>query len=132
MNLDIQRSNYAGYQQVHGLKAQMLWLPIGLIGYVFVTEVRQNDNGVQNSSGLSDYLRRLLRGCLTSARLYPAVFCDEIFAVLSTVVPRYVNLVPPQHFLNMRLNKFRQINEHVNAGHRQLFFVCNPPVFDGL
>ena len=121
VNLDIQRSIYSGYQRAHGFKAHILWLPIGLIGCVFVTEVRQNDNGVQNISGLSDYLRRLLRGCLTSARLFPAVFCDGIFAVLSTVVPRYVNPTPPQHLLNMRLNKFRQMNEHVNARHRQLF-----------
>ena len=97
-----------------------MWLPVGLIGCVFVPEVQKNDNGVHNSSRLSDYLQRLLRGCLTSARLSPVVFCDRIFTVLLTVVPRYVNLTPPIHLLNMLLNKFRQINEHVKTHHRQL------------
>ena len=94
---------YSGYFRVHGYKAQIVWLPLGLICCVFVCKVHQNDNGVQNISGLNDYLVKLFRRCLLVTGLYPCVFCDGIYAVLATVVPRYVNPTPAQHLLNMRL-----------------------------
>jgi hypothetical protein len=57
---DIQRAFYSGYLGKHGLKAQVVFLPIGLIGSIFITEICQNDNGILNMSGLNYYLCWLL------------------------------------------------------------------------
>ena len=61
---DIQRSFYSGYFRAHGLKAQVVYLPIGIIGSVFIDSIREHDNGMQNISGLNDYLMELLGGHL--------------------------------------------------------------------
>ena len=37
--VDIQRSFYSGYLPDHGYKAQVVFLPIGLIGSIFITEI---------------------------------------------------------------------------------------------
>jgi hypothetical protein len=58
---DLQRAFYSGYFKAHGLKAQVVWLPNGMVGSVFVTSIAHNDRGVQNMSGLGDYLLRLFR-----------------------------------------------------------------------
>ena len=87
-----------------------MWLPIGLIGCVFVCEVRQNNNGVHN---------------MRATGLYPCVFCDGIYAVLATVVPRFVNPIPAEHLLNMRLNGLRILNVH--AHHKGLFKLFQVP-----
>ena len=47
---DIQQAFFLGYFRSHGLKAQVVFLPIGLIGSVFIAELRQNDTGVLNMS----------------------------------------------------------------------------------
>ena len=52
---DIQQAFYSGYLCHHGLKAQVVYLPIGVIGLVFITELWQNDSGLLNMSGLNDY-----------------------------------------------------------------------------
>ena len=70
--IDTQRAFYSSYMKDHGLKAQIMFLPIGMIECVFITELRQNDNGVQNISGLNDYLVDLLAGHLVGG-LLPAV-----------------------------------------------------------
>ena len=64
----------------------MVYLPIGIIGPVFIESLRQNDNGVQNISGLNDYLVQLLLGHMVGG-LYPCLFGDGIFRVLTTIVP---------------------------------------------
>ncbi len=80
-----------------------MYLPNGLIGSVFITEMRQNDNGVQNISGLNNYLLRLLQGVFVGG-LLPALYCDGIFSLLVTIVPRFVgNLTPLQRLLNIRM-----------------------------
>jgi hypothetical protein len=61
---DIQRAFCSGYLRHHGLKAQVVYLPIGIIGSVFITELRQNDSGLLNMSGQNDYLVGLLSGNL--------------------------------------------------------------------
>ena len=123
---DIQRAFYSGYFRRHGLKAQVVYLPIGIIGSVFITELRQNDNGVQNISGLNNYLIRQLRGFLVD-RLYPCLYCDGIFATLSTILPRFNNPSPELHLLNMRLASLRQCIEHVFADHRNRFKLFGMP-----
>ncbi len=85
---DVQRAFYSGYLRAHGLKAQIVYLPIGIIGSVFITEIRQNDNGVQNISGLNNYLVQLLHGVFVGG-LFPALYCDGIFSVLATILPRF-------------------------------------------
>ncbi len=66
---DVQWAFYSEYLRSHGLKAQVVYLPIGIVGSVLITEIRQNDNGTHNMSGLSDYLVDLLTGNLIG-RLY--------------------------------------------------------------
>ena len=123
---DIQRAFYSGYLRKHGLKAQVVYLPIGIIGSVFITELRQNDNGVQNISGLNNYLLQLLTGIFLGG-LFPCLYCDGIFAVLSTILPRFTNPTPELHQLNMRLASLRQCIEHVFADHRVRFKIFTVP-----
>ena len=78
-------------------------------------------------SGLNNYLVKLFCTCLLATGLYPCVFCDGIYKVLATVVPRYVNPTPPEHLLNMRLNGLRILNEHVHARHKALFKLFQVP-----
>ena len=99
---DIQRAFYSGYLRMHGLKAQVVYLPIGIIGSVYITELRQNDNGVQNLSGLNDYLVRLLSGIFVGG-LLPCLYGDGIFRILLTILPRFSNPTPPLHLLNLWL-----------------------------
>jgi len=117
---DIQRAFYSGYLQQHGLKAQIVYLPIGIIGSVFITEMRQNDNGVQNMSGLNNYLLDLLHGIFIGG-LFPALYCDGIFAVLATILPRFRNPTNDLHILNMRLASLRECIEHVLGDHCNRF-----------
>ena len=53
---DSQHTCYSGYLGQHGFKAEVVYLPIGIIGLVSITKLWQNDNGFQNVSGLNNYL----------------------------------------------------------------------------
>ena len=123
---DIQRAFYSGYLRRHGLKAQVVYLPIGIIGSVFITEIRQNDSGVLNMSGLNDYLVGLLTGHLVG-QLFPCLYCDGIFANLATIVPRYTNPTPEERLLNLKLASQRQCIEHVFGDHRNRFKLFSVP-----
>ncbi len=85
---NIQRAIYSGYLHAHGLKAQLVYLPIGVIESVYITDLWQNDNGVQNRSGLNNYLLELLHGILVWC-LFPALYCDGIFSALATILSRF-------------------------------------------
>lgn len=123
---DIQRAFYSGYLRAHGLKAQIVYLPIGVIGSVFITEIRQNDNGVQNMSGLNNYLLQLLHGVFVG-NMFPALYCDGIFSVLTTILPQFRNPSPDLNFLNMRLASLRESIEHLLADHRTRFRLFAAP-----
>ena len=123
---DIQRAFYSGYLRLHGMKAQVVYLPIGIIGSVFITELRQNDNGVQNLSGLNDYLIEILSGFLVGG-LFPCVYCDGIFAVLATILPRFTNPTEGEHLLNVKLASLRECIEHVFADHHNRFQLFDCP-----
>ena len=125
-NHDIQRAFYSGYVRKHGLKAQVVFLPIGIIGSVFVTELRQNDNGVQNISGLNNYLLQLLSGILIGG-LLPCLYCDGIFSLLATILPRFTNPSEEEKLLNMRLAGIREIIEHVFSDHHIRFKIFQVP-----
>jgi len=123
---DVQREFYSGYLRKHGLKAQVVYLPIGIIGSVFITELRQNDSGVLNMSGLNDYLVGLLSGNLVG-RLLPCLYCDGIFANLATIVPRYTNPSHEERVLNIKLASHRQCIEHVFGDHRIRYKLFSVP-----
>jgi hypothetical protein len=125
---DIQRAFYSGYFKKHGLKAQVVWLPIGVIGSVFITSIRQNDNGVQNISGLNDYLVELLHGNLVGG-LYPALFTDGIFALLACILPRFRNPTAVLDLLNSRLLGLRESTEHIFADHHVRFHLFSVPEY---
>ncbi len=78
---NIQRPFYSRYLQKHGLKAQVVYLPIGIVGSIFITEIQQNDNGILNMSGLNKYLCWLLSGNFI-CKLLPCLYCDGIFAII--------------------------------------------------
>lgn len=125
---DMQRAFYSGYMRLHGLKAQVVYLPIGIIGSVFITELRQNDNGVQNMSGLNDYLVDLCaRAGIFIDGLLPCLYCDGIFACLAAILPRFVNPSPEQHLLNVRLSSLREEIEHLFADHFMRFKLFQVP-----
>ena len=123
---DIQRAFYSGYLRSHGLKAQVVYLPIGIIGSVFITEMRQNDNGVQNMSGLNNYVLTICAGILIGG-LLPAIYCDGIFAVLVCILPRFTSSDPALHLVNMRLASLRECIEHIFADHRIRFRLFGAP-----
>jgi hypothetical protein len=104
---DIQRAFYSGYLCYHGLKAQVVYLPIGVIGSVFLPELWQNNSGLLNMSGLNDYLVGLLSGNLVG-HLLPYLYCDGIFANLATILPWYTNPTPEELLLNLKLASQRQ------------------------
>ena len=125
---DIQRAFYSGYLRAHGLKAQIVYLPIGIIGSVFITELRQSNNGVQNISGLNNYLLQILGGIFIGG-LFPCLYCDGIFAILATILPRFNNPSPELQLLNMRLASLRECIEHVFADHKNRFKLFGVPRF---
>ena len=117
---DILRVFYSGYLCCHGLKMQVVYLLIGVIGSVFITELRQNDSGILNMSGLNDYLVGLLSGNLVR-QLLSCLYCDGIFVNLATVLPRYTNPSPEERLLNLKLASQRQRIKHVFGDHRNRF-----------
>ena len=123
---NIQRAFYSGYFRAHGLKAQIVWLPIGIIGFVFIAELRQNDNGVQNTSGLKNYIVELVHG-ISLGGLFPCVYADGIFAVLACILPRFLNPTPELHLLNVRMASLRESEEHIFADHQVQFKLFEVP-----
>lgn len=118
--VDFQHSFYSGYFREHGLKCQLVYLPNGLIGSVFITELRQNDQGTQNMSGLNNHLLRLLQGQFIGG-LPPALYCDGIFALLPCIIPRYTNPTFDQWLLNLRMASIREAIEWVFCDHFNWF-----------
>jgi hypothetical protein len=119
--LDLQQALYSGYKKKHGLRALVVTLPMGIIGGVHISEMRQNDNGVLNISGLSDYLVELL-GNIRVGGLFPCLYGDSIFKVLPTLIPRQRSPCPlAARRVTVRLSTLRQLCEHVNADFKNHF-----------
>jgi hypothetical protein len=120
---DIQRAYYSGYLRDHGMKAQVVFLPNGMVGSVFVASIRHNDNGVLNMSGLNAYLVSLLhRLAIPPSNFLPALYGDGIFQVLETLIPRYRGtLTLRQRRMNLRMSGLRQSVEHCFAHHKNIF-----------
>jgi hypothetical protein len=111
---------YSGYFCKHGLNVQVVYLTIGLIGSIFITKIHQNDNGIFNMSGLNDYLCWLLSGHLIHG-LFPCLYCDGIFAIHLTILPRYVNPMPEQLYMNLKFASEWQCIEHCFGDHLYCF-----------
>ena len=71
--LDLQQAIYSGYNKKRGLRALVVTLPMGIVGGVHITEMRQNDNVVFNITGLIDYLVELL-GNICVGGLFPCLY----------------------------------------------------------
>ncbi len=52
---NIQRAFYSDYLRQHGLMAKVVFLPIGILEAVFIYDLQQNDDGIQNINSLNDY-----------------------------------------------------------------------------
>ncbi len=107
---------------------QVVYLPIGVIGLVFITELRQNNSGVLNMSGLKDFFLGLLSGNLVG-QLLPCLYCDGIFTNLTTILPRYINPTPEEQLLNLKLASQRQGIEHLFGDHRNRFKLFSVPYY---
>jgi len=106
---NIQWAFYSGYLRRHGLTAQVVYFPIGIVGSIFITELRQNHNGVLNMSNLNDYLCWLLSGHFIPG-LLPCLYCDGIVAIHPTMCPCFLKFASE-----------RQCIEHVFGDHRTCF-----------
>ena len=109
--------------RAHGLKAQVSLLPNGMIGSIFICSLRQNDNGVQNLSGLNDCLLSILQPLheLEGDSVHPAVCGDGIFATLAAIVKPHPNPNHEQRIVNTRFSSLREDIEHKFA---QAFGLC--------
>ena len=104
------------YFRAHGLKAQVLLLPNGMIGSTFICSLRHNDNGVQNLSGLNEYLVSILEPLYQEEDnnlVFPAVYGDAIFTPLATMSRPYTgNITREQRIVNARMSSLREDIEH--------------------
>lgn len=120
-----------------------------MIGSIYICSLRHNDNGVQNMSGLNQYLVQLLDPLYNDENnrpVYPALFGDAIFTPLATITRPYQSPNEEQRIFNTRFSSLREDVEHKfslvfnlfqvlrcswrhqlfwNADHvRKLFFTC--------
>ena len=93
----LQQKNYSNYFKAHGLKCQVVVLPDGTIGSIYMSSIRHNDNRLVNLSVLNEYLMSILDPIFQY--IYPALYCDAIYGLLSTLVCRYQNPTPYRDFL---------------------------------
>ena len=101
--IDVTNNFISCYFGGHGLKAQVVLLPNGMIGRsIFICSLRHNDNGVQNLSGLNDYLVSNLSPLYQNGNnsVYPALYGDGIFATLATIMRPYPSPNHEQKIVN--------------------------------
>ena len=70
-------------KECHGLKAQMVLFPDGMVGSVYIASIRHNDNGVFNLSGLGDYLNSIFPVVPNADGLHVkyALYCDGVYQI---------------------------------------------------
>ena len=92
-----------------------------------------NDHGVQNMSGLGDYLLRLFQESpgefeIGRFHLLPALYSDGMFALLPCIIPRYTGhkLTDYERRVNKRMAVQRIALERLFAEHHNNFqiFQC--------
>jgi hypothetical protein len=127
---DLQRAFYSGYFRKHGLKCQIVFLPNGMIGSVFIAALAHNDRGMVNLSGINEYLVALLDGIFVPPdfQMYPAIYGDGIYQVLLCIISRFTgNLSAAEKALNIRMAGVRISIEHLFGLHHNLFALFNHP-----
>ena len=107
-------NTFSHYFGGHGLKAQVVLLPNGMIASIFICSLRHNDNGVLNLSGLNDYLVSLIEPLYYDGinPVYPALYGDGIFSTLATIMKPYPNPNHEQKIVNTRFSSLREDIEH--------------------
>lgn len=115
--IDLQQAICSGYKKQHGLRALVVTFPMGIVGGVYITEIRQNNNEVLNISNLSNNLVELL-GSVRVGRLFFCLYDDSIFKLLPTLIPRQRS---PCHLaaslVNIRLSNL--LTSNLRAGQLQ-------------
>ena len=129
---DIQRAFYSAYFAAHGIKVQVISLPNGMIGSIFLASWRNSDAGVANMSGLNSYLEHLFEeydsrfNLRTVDRQLPSVYGDGIFGQRTTITARLRNDTTG---INRRINSImsaaRQSIEHLFSLHHNIFALFN-------
>lgn len=120
----------SAYFRAHGLKVQLVFLPNGMIGSIFIASMRHNDNAMVNMSNLNGYLETILSPfALPPHGLFlPALYADGIFASdWSAIIPRYRRPNLYEQRINARMSGMRQIEEHCFADHNNLFRLIRTP-----
>lgn len=119
---DIQRAFFSNYACGHGLKSQVIILPNGMIGSVFIAALRHNDQGMINMSVICNYLISLLQNIqLPPIGLLPSLYADGIFTPQPVISPRYRNPNEWETRFNCRMAGIRQYEEFFFADHQNLF-----------
>lgn len=131
---DPQRAFYSAYFSGHGLKVQVVGLPNGMIGLVYLASWRESDSGVLNMSGLDQYLQGLfqeygisnLNGNNTDG---PAIYGDGIFPQLATIVDNRNsdNNDGVSSRINTIMASAREVIEHMFGTHYTIFELFNQP-----
>ena len=105
-----------------------MFLPNGMVGSVYVASLRHNDNGVQNMSGLNDYLCRILSAFRFASGCLPCLYADGIFSTLPTIIPRFSLLAARNELeriyfkeINRAMSPLRNTVEHLFGHHANLF-----------
>ena len=127
---DLQRAFYSGYFRAHGLKAQVVFLPNGMVGSIYVASLAQNDRGMVNLSGLNDYLVYLLHEVLLPPQFqfHPAIYGDGIYTVMLCIISRFTGQLSPQErAMNIRMAGVRMSIEHCLGLHHIRFKIFNHP-----
>lgn len=62
-----------------------------MIGSAYIAELRHNDTGIMNMSGISDYLHKLIGHVrLPGHGLCPSLYTDAIYALAPNLTPRMI------------------------------------------
>ena len=122
--INVQRSFFSGWVRKHGLKAQTVFFPDGMVGHVFVASMRNNNNGGFNLSGMGDYLSHVFRempNCDPNHRLRYALYCDGIFQSHACLFNRPIGELDPYNTaLFRRYNSLRVCIEHSYATYKRM------------
>jgi hypothetical protein len=86
----LQQAFYTHYGKEHGLKAQIVTLPNGMYGHLYVTNGAQNDRGLINLSGIQEGYRRSFDESGIRVRgFYPVLGGDDTYPHTEIVIRSY-------------------------------------------
>ena len=119
----------SGYFKAHGLKAQIFFLPNGMIGSAYIAALRHNDNGILNMSGLLDYIQDLIGHIrLPVHGLCPSLYTDAIYQLTPNITPRIINPVNDNAtWMDIRMSGLREYEDHLFSDFKTLFAIYNQP-----